>query len=73
MPSPQPAPLTPATQDLEQAFGVFNELSERLTTAYGQLEARVAAAPPTVVLVAQGVLLVIVLVVLFSRIEFLRG
>ena len=42
MPSPQPAPLTPATQDLEQAFGVFNELSERLTTAYGQLEARVA-------------------------------
>ena len=32
----------PTRQDLEQAFGVFNELSERLTTAYGQLEARVA-------------------------------
>ncbi len=42
MPSPQPAPLAPAAQDLEQAFGVFNELSERLTTAYGQLETRVA-------------------------------
>jgi two-component system sensor histidine kinase FlrB len=28
--------------ELEQAFGVFNELSERLTTAYGQLEGRVA-------------------------------
>ena len=27
---------------LEQAFGVFNELSERLTGAYGQLEHRVA-------------------------------
>ena len=42
MPSPQPAPLAPGAQDLEQAFGVFNELSERLTTAYGQLETRVA-------------------------------
>ena len=31
-----------APQDLEHAFGVFNELSERLTTAYGQLEGRVA-------------------------------
>lgn len=31
------------TQDLEHAFGVFNELSERLTAAYGQLEGRVAA------------------------------
>ena len=30
------------TQELEHAFGVFNELSERLTTAYGQLEGRVA-------------------------------
>ena len=29
-------------QELEHAFGVFNELSERLTTAYGQLEDRVA-------------------------------
>lgn len=29
-------------QALEHAFGVFNELSERLTTAYGQLEGRVA-------------------------------
>jgi two-component system sensor histidine kinase FlrB len=28
---------------LEQAFGVFNELSSRLTDAYGQLEAQVAA------------------------------
>jgi two-component system sensor histidine kinase FlrB len=27
---------------LERAFGVFNELSERLTSAYGQLEGRVA-------------------------------
>jgi len=32
----------PATQDLEHAFGVFNELSERLTDAYTQLEGRVA-------------------------------
>lgn len=32
----------PAAPDLEHAFGVFNELSERLTTAYGQLEGRVA-------------------------------
>jgi two-component system sensor histidine kinase FlrB len=31
-----------ASQELEHAFGVFNELSERLTTAYGRLEARVA-------------------------------
>jgi len=29
-------------QDLEHAFGVFNELSARLTSAYGQLEDRVA-------------------------------
>ena len=29
-------------QALEHAFGVFNELSERLTDAYGQLEGRVA-------------------------------
>ncbi len=29
-------------QHLEHAFGVFNELSERLTSAYGQLEGRVA-------------------------------
>jgi two-component system sensor histidine kinase FlrB len=29
-------------QTLQQAFGVFNELSERLTSAYGQLELRVA-------------------------------
>jgi two-component system sensor histidine kinase FlrB len=29
-------------QELEHAFGVFNELSERLTTAYGQLEGQVA-------------------------------
>ena len=29
-------------QALEHAFGVFNELSERLTDAYGQLEVRVA-------------------------------
>ena len=36
---------TQAVQDpqhLEHAFGVFNELSERLTSAYGQLEGRVA-------------------------------
>ena len=38
-PQRQPAP---ATQDLEHAFGVFNELSERLTGAYTQLECRVA-------------------------------
>jgi len=30
-------------QGLEQAFGVFNELSSRLTDAYGQLEGQVAA------------------------------
>lgn len=30
-------------EGLEQAFGVFNELSARLTEAYGQLEGRVAA------------------------------
>jgi two-component system sensor histidine kinase FlrB len=29
-------------QSLAHAFGVFNDLSERLTTAYGQLEGRVA-------------------------------
>lgn len=29
-------------QSLAQAFGVFNELSQRLTTAYGELEGRVA-------------------------------
>ncbi len=38
-PHPQPIPATP---DLEHAFGVFNELSERLTGAYTQLEGRVA-------------------------------
>jgi len=32
----------PDPQALEHAFGVFNELSERLTDAYGQLEGRVA-------------------------------
>ena len=37
----QPAEFAQAT-DLEQAFDVFNALSERLTLAYGQLEARVA-------------------------------
>ena len=31
-----------STRDLEHAFGVVNELSERLTSAYGQLEGRVA-------------------------------
>lgn len=31
------------TAELSQAFGVFNELSERLTAAYTQLEGRVAA------------------------------
>ncbi len=39
-------PQTSAAADpasLESAFGVFNELSERLAAAYGQLEARVAA------------------------------
>jgi two-component system sensor histidine kinase FlrB len=39
-------PQTTAAADphsLEQAFGVFNELSERLSTAYAQLEGRVAA------------------------------
>ena len=40
-PSPQTAPVA-VPQDLEHAFGVFNELSERLTAAYGQLEGRVA-------------------------------
>ncbi len=38
------SPQTKRVQDvreLEHAFGVFNELSQRLTTAYGQLEARV--------------------------------
>ena len=32
----------PDPKALEHAFGVFNELSERLTDAYGQLEGRVA-------------------------------
>ena len=41
MGNPQRKPVQ-HPQELEQAFGVFNELSERLTTAYGQLEARVA-------------------------------
>lgn len=41
MAKPQTARAAQAP-DLEQAFGVFNELSERLTEAYGQLEARVA-------------------------------
>lgn len=40
MANPQAKPTLPP-HDLEQAFGVFNELSERLTTAYGQLEGRV--------------------------------
>jgi two-component system sensor histidine kinase FlrB len=31
------------TQGLEQAFGLFNELSSQLTDAYGQLEDRVAS------------------------------
>ena len=31
-----------STKDLEHAFGVFNELSERLTSAYDRLEGRVA-------------------------------
>ncbi len=37
------ANLSDDPQQLEQAFGVFNELSERLASAYGQLEGRVAA------------------------------
>jgi len=41
MGNPQTKPLQDP-QDLEHAFGVFNELSERLTTAYGQLDGRVA-------------------------------
>ncbi|MCB1801008.1 MAG: histidine kinase [Gammaproteobacteria bacterium] len=41
MANPQTANAAQAP-DLEQAFGIFNELSERLTEAYGQLEARVA-------------------------------
>ncbi len=41
MGNPQRKPVRDP-QELEQAFGVFNELSERLTTAYGQLEKRVA-------------------------------
>ncbi|MCB1923353.1 MAG: histidine kinase [Gammaproteobacteria bacterium] len=36
------AASAPPVPDLEQAFEVFNELSERLTVAYGQLESRVA-------------------------------
>ncbi len=41
MEKPEPAPGG-ERQRLEQAFGLFNELSERLTGAYGQLEHRVA-------------------------------
>lgn len=42
MAKPQTKPV-PDPQDLGHAFAVFNELSERLTGAYGQLEGRVAA------------------------------
>jgi two-component system sensor histidine kinase FlrB len=42
MSNPQPAANASSGDDLEQAFGVFNELSERLTAAYGQLEGQVA-------------------------------
>ncbi len=42
MGKPQTTRVDHDPRDLEQAFGVFNELSERLTTAYGQLEGRVA-------------------------------
>lgn len=41
MPTAQAKPVKPSVE-LEQAFGVFNQLSEQLTTAYGQLESRVA-------------------------------
>jgi len=41
MGNPQTQPVQDP-HDLEHAFGVFNQLSERLTTAYGQLEERVA-------------------------------
>lgn len=36
------AVMTPDRESLAEAFGVFNELSSRLTDAYGQLETRVA-------------------------------
>ncbi|MGB5468112.1 MAG: PAS domain-containing protein, partial [Sedimenticolaceae bacterium] len=42
MGKPQTTRVDHDPRDLEQAFGVFNELSERLTTAYEQLEGRVA-------------------------------
>ena len=42
MSEPSPVPRTDP-EGLAQAFGVFNELSTRLTEAYGQLEGRVAA------------------------------
>jgi two-component system sensor histidine kinase FlrB len=43
MSNPQPVVRTSEGNDLEQAFGVFNELSERLASAYGQLESQVAS------------------------------
>ena len=36
------SPLNENQASLVQAFGVFNELSEKLTSAYGQLEGQVA-------------------------------
>jgi two-component system sensor histidine kinase FlrB len=42
MPQVQGKPIDQA-DNLVEAFGVFNELSERLTEAYGRLERRVAA------------------------------
>ena len=42
MGTPQTTRVDHDPRELEQAFGVFNELSERLTTAYEQLEGRVA-------------------------------
>ena len=43
----QTALSTNDQQGLEQAFGVFNELSSRLTDAYSQLEQQVAALSTT--------------------------
>jgi two-component system sensor histidine kinase FlrB len=42
MAEPRPAATSTDPQELAQAFDLFNELSTRLTDAYGQLEARVA-------------------------------
>ncbi|WP_078120595.1 sensor histidine kinase [Thiosocius teredinicola] len=42
MPTARSKPVSQSLE-LEQAFGVFNQLSEQLTSAYGQLEGRVAA------------------------------